>query len=141
MPRTPLPPLAAVVSFIDCINRGDIDALAKLMTGDHRLIVLDEPPLTGRAKNVKAWKGYASAFPRYVIYPQHIVADGPRVAVLGFTTGSHLGLPDHEEMKLRVIWLAEVTDGALSRWQIVDDTPLARAEAWLPRPDAGLTPG
>jgi hypothetical protein len=69
MPRTPLPPLAAVVSFIDCINRGDVDALAKLMTADHRLIVLDEPPLTGRAQNVTAWKGYASAFPRYVIYP------------------------------------------------------------------------
>lgn len=60
--------------------------------------------------------------------------------MLGFTTGSHLGLPDHEEMKLGVIWLAEVTDGALSRWQIVADTPLARAEAGLPRPDAGLTP-
>jgi hypothetical protein len=43
-------------------------------------------------------------------------------------------------MKLGVIWLAEVTDGALSRWQIVADTPLARAEAGLPRPDAGLTP-
>jgi ketosteroid isomerase-like protein len=141
MPRTPLPPLAAVVSFIDCINRGDVDALAKLMTADHRLLVLDEPPLTGRAQNVDAWKGYMSAFPRYVIYPRHAVDDGPRVAVLGSTTGSHLGLPDDEERRLGVIWLAEVTDGALSRWQIVADTPRARADAGLPPPGAGPTPG
>ena len=134
MPRTPLPALAVVVSFIDCINRGDVDALAQLMTADHRLIVLDEPPLTGRARNVEAWTGYMSAFPRYVIYPEQVVADGPRVAVLGSTTGSHLGLPDDEERRLGVIWLADVADGAVSRWQVVDDTPLARAEA-------GLTPG
>ncbi|SRR6266568_1121181 len=30
-----LPPVAAVVSFIDCINRGDVDGLGMLMTDDH----------------------------------------------------------------------------------------------------------
>ncbi|MGH9216003.1 MAG: nuclear transport factor 2 family protein [Acidimicrobiales bacterium] len=132
MPRTPLPPLAAVLSFIDCINRGDVEGLGNLMTADHQLVVLDESPLAGRAGNVEAWKGYVSAYPEYVIYPRHLVADEARVAVLGTTTGSHLGLPDADELKLGVIWLAEVTDGALSRWQIVEDTPLARAEAGLP---------
>jgi hypothetical protein len=75
-----LPPVAAVIGFIDCINRGDIDGLGELMTDDHELVA--EPH------------------------------DGC-VAVLGHTTGSHLGLPDHEERALSLIWLAEVKDGQL----------------------------
>jgi len=112
------PPVAAVVSFIDCINRGDIDGLAALMHARHTLVVLDEEPLVGRQANVEAWKGYFSAYPDYVIYPSRIVASGQRVAVLGTTTGSHLGLPDDEEMKLTVIWTAKVSDGLLLEWRV-----------------------
>jgi SnoaL-like domain len=126
MGRVPLPPLAAVVSFVDCINRSDLDGLGALMSDDHRLVVLDETPVVGRHANVEAWKGYFSSFPEYVIYPWHLTAADSRVAVLGTTTGSHLDLPEEEESKLGVIWLAEVTDGVLSRWQIVEDTPEAR---------------
>lgn len=68
MPRTPLPPIAATVSFLDCINRGDLDGLAALMTDDHTLIVLDEPPLVGRQANRDAWYGQFTAFPNYVIH-------------------------------------------------------------------------
>ena len=49
-----------------------------------------------------------------------------RVAILGVTTGSHLGLPDAEEILLTVIWTAAVTDGRLTTWQIVADTPANR---------------
>lgn len=35
MRTTPLPPLAVTLSFVDCINRGDLDRLAELMTDDH----------------------------------------------------------------------------------------------------------
>jgi|SRR6266571_2782959 len=83
-----LPPVAAVVSFIDCINRGDVDGLGMLMTDDHELVVFDEETLRGKTPNVKAWKGYAAAFPPYVIYPRTITepCDG-WVAMLGYTTG------------------------------------------------------
>jgi hypothetical protein len=132
MARTPLPPLAAVVSFIDCINRGDLERLAGLMHDDHRLVVLDEAPLVGRDANVQAWQGYFSSFPAYVIYPRYLTTIDERVAVLGTTTGSHLGLPDAEEGALTVLWLAEVTDGKLSLWQIAEDTPTARSQAAIP---------
>jgi ketosteroid isomerase-like protein len=126
MPRDALPPVAAVVSFVDCINRADVDGLRALMSDDHRLVVLDEPPLVGRDANIDAWRGYFSSFPRYVIHPRHIAADGSRVAVLGATTGSHLGLPDEEELQLGVIWVADVAGGVLSSWRVVEDTPDAR---------------
>ena len=129
MPRRPLPPVAVVIGFIDCINRGDVDGLGALMTEEHRLIVLDEPPLVGRGANVEAWRGYASSFPRYVIHPRALTSEGSRVAVLGTTTGSHLGLADEEEIQLTVIWVAEVERGAVKLWQIVEDTPESRARA------------
>jgi ketosteroid isomerase-like protein len=125
--RTPLPPVAAVIGFIDAINRGDVGRLTALMSPDHRLQVLQEPPVTGRDANRDAWHGYVTAFPDYVIYPDRLVHRGDDVAVLGSTTGSHLGLPDHEERQLTVIWRAIVQDGLLTLWQIIEDTPAQRA--------------
>jgi ketosteroid isomerase-like protein len=122
MPRVPLPPLPAVVSFIDCVNRGDLTGLGELMTDDHRLVILDQAPVVGRAANLDAWSGYLSAFPEYVIHPRRLSARGDVVTVVGSTTGSHLGLPDDEELALAVLWEAEVVGGALARWRIVDDS-------------------
>jgi ketosteroid isomerase-like protein len=124
-----LPPVAAVISFIDHINRGDVQGLGALMTGDHELAVFDEDPLSGQAANVRAWAGYAAAFPAYVIYPRAITEpQNGRVAVLGHTSGSHLGLTDEEERNLSVIWLAEVADGRLRCWRLLEDTPDRRRE-------------
>jgi ketosteroid isomerase-like protein len=125
--RTPLPPVAAVIGFIDAINHGDVDRLVALMSPDHRLQVLREPPVTGREANRDAWDGYVTAFPDYVIYPDRLVHHGDDVLVLGSTTGSHLGLPDQDERQLKVIWRATVRDGLLTLWQILEDTPGQRA--------------
>jgi hypothetical protein len=125
--RTPPPPVAAVLGFIDAINRGDVDRLVALMSPGHRLQVLGEPALTGRDANRGAWAGYVTAFPDYVIYPDRIVHRGDDVLVLGSTTGSHLGLPDQAERQLKVIWRATVRDGLLSLWQVIEDTPGQRA--------------
>jgi SnoaL-like domain len=122
----PLPPVAVVVSFIDCVNRGDVEGLGRLMTVDHELRVFDEPPLVGRDANIAAWRGYLDGFPAYLIYPHRISEVGGTVAVLGYTTGSHLGLPDAEESRQTVIWLADVVDGALRSWVLVEDSPANR---------------
>jgi hypothetical protein len=119
--------VAAVIGFIDAINRGDVDRLAALMSTGHRLQVLQELPVTGRETNRDTWNGYVTAFPDYVIYPDHLVDRGDDVLVLGGTTGSHLGLSDQEERQLKVIWRATVYDGLLALWQIMEDTPGQRA--------------
>ena len=132
VPRWPAPPVVAALSFIDCINRGDLRGLTKLMDDRHTLVRVDEKPLVGRGPNAEAWEGYFTAFPNYVIYPRHIAADLARVAVLGSTTGSHLGLPDEEEAELTVVWTATVRDGRLTEWRILEDTLGARSELGLP---------
>jgi hypothetical protein len=132
VPRRPLPPTAAVLSFIDCINRGDVDGLGELMSDDHALTVLDEAPLVGRAANIDAWRGYFTSFPTYVIYPSAMAEADATVAVLGTTTGSHLDLPDEDERRITVIWVAGVAEGVVSSWQILDDTLEARVRLGLP---------
>jgi ketosteroid isomerase-like protein len=125
------PPVAVTISFIDSINRGDIDALGALMSADHRLEVMDEAPLVGRDENIDAWHDYAASFPDYVIYPRRIEAHDGVVAVLGHTTGSHLELPDDEEARLTLIWVAHVADGLVTRWRLVEDTIEARRQFGL----------
>ena len=88
--------------------------------------------VVGRETNVDAWAGYFSAFPDSVIDPRDIAARGTKVAVLGTTTGSHLGLSDADEKQLDVIWLAEASTGRLSRWQVAEDTPSLRTNAGIP---------
>jgi ketosteroid isomerase-like protein len=127
----PLPAVAAVVSFIDAINRGDVDRLGDLMTEDHHLDVFDEPPLRGKTANIDAWRGYASAFPAYVIYPHRLAERDDAVAVLGHTTGSHLGLSDDEESKLLLVWKARVEEGRLACWQLLEDAPELREQLGL----------
>ena len=70
------------------------------MTDDHALDVFDEPPVVGRPANFEAWRGCVNSFPDYVIYPHRIALSGDTVAILGHTTGSHLGLPDEEESSI-----------------------------------------
>jgi hypothetical protein len=122
-----MPAVAAVVSFIDAVNQGDVERLATLMHAGHRLQVLDESPLYGRDANVAAWWGYVTTFPNYVIYPHTIAERRPgEVVVVGHTTGSHLDLLDQDEGELTVIWRATVDDGLLRLWQILEDTPARR---------------
>ena len=52
------PPVAVVISFIDCINRGDADGLGSLMTDDHELDVFEEEQLRGKVLSIEAWRGY-----------------------------------------------------------------------------------
>jgi SnoaL-like domain len=102
------------------------------MTDDHTLVVPDEAPLVGKNASRDAWQGYFSSFPDYVINPRHVTCDGPSVAVLGTTTGSHLNLPDNKELQLGVIWLAAVVEGRLSLWRVAEDTPELRTEVGIP---------
>jgi hypothetical protein len=122
------------VSFIDCINRGDVEELGALMAEDHQLVVFQEPPLVGREANIEGWGQYLDSFPEYTIHPHRIVGHAGRVAVLGHTTGSHLGLADEEESLLTLIWEAEVAGSKVLSWRLLEDSPEWRQELGLDSP-------
>jgi len=123
--------MSVAISFIDAINHGDIDRLASLMDKDYSLVVFGKEE-EGRERGIEGWRGYAAAYPNYLIHPQRMVAEGNRAAILGHTTGSHLGLPDEEEEKLTLIWVADVTeDGLVRKWELLEDTPKNKRETGL----------
>ncbi len=62
-------------------------------------------------------------FPEYVIYPHRIAQIGSEMAVLGHTTGSHLGLSNEEEQRPTLIWVAEVTIRKVRVWRLEQDSP------------------
>jgi hypothetical protein len=126
------PPIAVAISFVDAINRRDLAALGALMTDDHALVVFDEPPLSGRAANVEAWQGYMAAYPTYVIHPHALAVRDARVAIVGTTSGSHLGLPDEAEMQQSLIWLAGISGSQVAAWTLVADRPEHRHRLGLP---------
>jgi ketosteroid isomerase-like protein len=115
-------PLALTLSFIDAINRSDVSRLSDLMADDYELKVFDEPARLGRSQGIADWRGYLSSFPNYIILPHKLVTRGDQTAVLGTTTGSHLGLPDEEERKLTLIWLSEIAGGKIRLWRLIADT-------------------
>jgi ketosteroid isomerase-like protein len=114
------------MNFVERINAGDVDGLATLMAEDYVLTVFDEDPQRGREAGIAGWRGYCAAFPNYIIYPSRVAAAGERVALLGSTTGSHLGLPDDEERALTLIWVTEVRQGLIAAWTLIEDTPKTR---------------
>jgi hypothetical protein len=72
----PTPTQGRSFAFIDCINRGDVEALGRPMSDDHSLYVFDELPVTGRTRNIEARHGYAASFPNYVIHPHRVWGAG-----------------------------------------------------------------
>jgi ketosteroid isomerase-like protein len=128
MDKASVPAIAAVMEFIGCVNRRDIDGLRARMTDGHTLHVFDEEPVSGREALVEAWRGYFASFPEYLIHPHEYVYANNGVAVLGHTTGSHLGLPDDVEREQTVIWFARVESGRLRLWRLLEDTAHHRHE-------------
>ncbi|HKT04637.1 MAG TPA: hypothetical protein VJT31_34405 [Rugosimonospora sp.] len=39
-----------------------------------------------------------------------------------------MNLPDEDELKLNVVWIAEAQDGYLTLWQVCEDTSARRRE-------------
>jgi ketosteroid isomerase-like protein len=42
-----------VASFVDCINRRDLDGLGALMSDDHLMVVFGNEPIQGRAASLE----------------------------------------------------------------------------------------
>jgi DNA-binding PadR family transcriptional regulator len=129
--RRDAPPVAVAMSFIECVNRRDVHGLGRLLTEDHELRVFDEARVVGRQANIEAWRGYFRSYPDYTIYSRAIAEREGTVAVLGHTRGSHLGLPDDEERRHTVIWLAVATGGQMQSWTLIEDNPPNRTRFGL----------
>ena len=58
-------PEAVVARFNDCINRRDLDGLARMMADDHVFIDSAGGRVDGRESCLAAWRGFFDAYPDY----------------------------------------------------------------------------
>jgi hypothetical protein len=127
----PTPEVATVLSFIDCINRGDIDGIDALIAEQHTMQMFHDPPEVGRVSVIDAWRDYLAAFPEFRIHPHSYIAHRG-VAVLGHVTGSHVPFTVAQTRQVTIIWSAQVECRRIVSWRLYHDTPRHRMEFGFP---------
>jgi hypothetical protein len=114
---------AITLRFVECINRGDSKGLKALQTEDFTLIDMGGDAFVGR----DGWEGYFTDYPDYRIHVKKILFCGNDVAIIGKTTGSHV--EPRVEVLETVLWLADIKDGLVAKWQIYSDLDEAKKTA------------
>jgi len=116
--------------FVRAINRQDADALAGMMTEEHRFIDSLANVVAGREAMRKAWVGYFRMVPDYSIAVEETLAEGPVVVMLGVAQGTYV--PDGK-LKAENRWespvaLRAVVEGdKVAEWRVyADNEPMRR---------------
>jgi ketosteroid isomerase-like protein len=112
----------AVREFIRCINAGDAEDLMMHQTEDFVFIDYDGDVTTGQDD----WHSYFENYPEYKIHIDHLVNGGNGVAIIGRTTGCHVG-PKVEKNWI-ILWIAQVRGDLIAEWRIYSDVHEIREE-------------
>jgi SnoaL-like domain len=126
--RTP-PSIAAVRQFVDCINRGDVDALAKRMSAQHLLIDSLGARVRGREAARRAWVGYLLMTPRYRIRVEGALKHRSTVVLLGSASGGYIPPGQRVSVgrwKTPAAWRAVVRGGLVAEWRVYADNEPVR---------------
>ena len=120
-------------AFIRAINRQNVDALAELMTPEHRFIDSLGNSLEGREKMRAGWAAYFRMVPDYTVAIEETFCDGPVVAMLGMAQGTYA---PQGEMKPENHWTtptafrAFIEDGKVAEWRVYcDNEPIRQRMA------------
>ncbi len=114
-------PKSVTLKFIERINARDPEGLMALQTEDFTFISYSEEVYVGK----DGWHDYFSSYPEYKIHVEKLITSGNGVAVIGHTTGCHVG-PAVEE-RWTILWTAQVRDGLVVQWRIYSDVEEVRA--------------
>jgi hypothetical protein len=112
----PDPSTALVGRFNDCINRRDLDGLARLMSDDHTLVDTAGSAVTGISACVSAWRGFFAAFPDYRNVFTDLTVRAHTVNVVGRSFCSEPALSGP------ALWTVVVREDKVTVWRVHDDT-------------------
>ncbi len=113
-----------VLSFIASINQNDVAAMGNQMCEHHIFVDSVGDVISGRADVLAAWDNYFLMFPEYHLRVEHILEDGPMVAVFGTTDGTFAGVGAAGFVRHIVIhaaWKVVISDGMIGSWQVYAD--------------------
>jgi ketosteroid isomerase-like protein len=114
-------PPGIVMSFNECINRGDLAGLSRLMTDDHVFIDSANNTISGRERCVEAWRGFFAAFPDYSNHFEHIVLSGSKAVIVGYSVCSDARLAGP------ALWTATIEGQLIAEWRVYEHTSANRA--------------
>ena len=116
--------------FVQAINRGDLDALAQLMTPEHRFVDSLGTAAEGRDAVRAGWSQYFLMVPDYEVSVQETLAEGPVVAILGVARGTYS--PDGDinpknQWETPAAFRALIVNGKVAEWRVyADNEPIRR---------------
>jgi uncharacterized protein (TIGR02246 family) len=120
-------------AFVRAINRQDADALAELMTVEHRFIDSLGNIVEGREKMRDGWARYFRMVPDYTVAIEEVCCDGPVVVMLGMAQGTYTA---DEKLKPENHWTtptafrAFIEDGKVAEWRVYcDNEPIRQRMA------------
>jgi hypothetical protein len=104
--------MTVIMEFIECVNNGQINKLNSYISDE--IIFTD---IQGRMyQEPEFMENYLKAYPNYKIHIKHVLQGGEGVAVIGYTSGSHVS-PEIETNEV-LVWTAEVKNGLITIWRI-----------------------
>jgi ketosteroid isomerase-like protein len=115
------------------INSHDVDAIAALLTADHRFIDSLGVVVQGREALRAGWRQYFRLVPDYRIDIEHVLADGEHVVLLGIARGTYTPdgtLSPKNAWTTPGAWRALINEQLVAEWQVyADNDPIRRRMA------------
>lgn len=115
-------PTAVAARFNDCINRGDVEGLALLMSDDHTFIDVAMNSVSGKPACLEAWRGFFDSFPDYCNIFTSFATNNDVVAIVGHSECADPGLAGP------ALWTATIRGETVTEWRVHADTPETRAK-------------
>jgi ketosteroid isomerase-like protein len=107
----------AFLKFVAAINAHDVEALASLMTSDHRFVDGLGNSVQGAASMRAGWRGYFAMCPDYWIQVDKSISEGDTVLAVGRAGGTI----DRIAWQTPAAWLAVILGGLVSEWRVYAD--------------------
>lgn len=120
-------------AFVRAINRQDADAIADLMTEQHRFIDSMGKASEGRETMRQGWIKYFQMVPDYTVAIEETLCDGPVVVMLGVAEGTyapHGQLKPENRWTTPTVFRAFIEDGKVAEWRVYcDNEPIRQRMA------------
>ena len=111
-------------AFVRAINRQDVDALAELMTAEHKFIDSLGNVAEGREKMRSGWAAYFKMVPDYTVAIEETLCDGPVVVMMGVGQGTYSAdgrLKPENHWTTPIALRAFIEDGKVAEWRVYSD--------------------
>jgi ketosteroid isomerase-like protein len=118
------------MAFVEAINAGSADKLARLMTEDHRFVDSDGAEYEGRPNMTPGWADYFALVPDYRIIVKETLGSGRTVMLAGEAEGTFVqngSLKPENHWRVPAAWRAVIRGGKVAVWQVyVNPEPMTR---------------